>query len=286
MQKLAYLIGNTNYYNEEKLENAKNDVIVMSERLEKCGFQVETFIDLEKEKFKTTVRKFELELYEYNVGLFYFAGHGFEMNGRNYLVPCDSNKYEDAIDITNLIEKMSKARDFTSIIILDCCRTDISKSRGNANIRSISRFEFKQGAFIAFATSSDSSASDGEGSNGLFTGVLSKYLLEEGLKIEELFKKIRSEVIERSDFKQIPCEYSSLVGDFYFVSPKESIKEIAKKLSENTYSDISKEVEKIWKEKEEEIRKNEHIDSKIDLLNCVLNEIDKLYFENKEGRIQ
>lgn len=286
MNKLAYLIGNTNYDSERKLKNVANDVIVMSEKLSECGFKVETFIDLRKEEFKSIIREFEYELFEYNIGLFYFAGHAFERNGRNYLIPCDYNNYEDAVDITDLIEKMSKSRGFTSIIILDCCRTDISKARGSIGVKPISRFELKEGTFIAFATSSDSSASDGEGSNGLFTGVLSKYLLEEGLKIEELFKKVRSEVIQKSNFKQIPCDYSSLVGDFYFVSPKESIKELSEKLYNNTYDDIKKKIDEIWKEQGIEIKKRENIDSKNDLLNLILNEIDNLFFVNREGMIK
>lgn len=280
MQRLAYLIGNADY-NNDSLTNPINDVYTMKEKLEKCGFRVETYKNLYTSNFKDVIYEFKNTINEYDTGLFYFAGHGFEFNGRNYLVPCDCKELDDAIDITNLIKIMSTKKDFTSIVILDCCRTDIAKSRNNIPAKELSRFEFNQGVFISFATSPNSSASDGIGKNGLFTEVLSKHLLEEGLKIEELFKKVRKEVIEKSNFRQVPWEHSSLVGDFYFVPPKISVKDFSKNVYAYPYIDIKKKVKALWEQIIKERGLSEVITSESELLTLVLNEIDAMYFDER-----
>lgn len=262
MSKKAYVIGNGNY-RDDSLPNAVNDAEMMTNVLENLGFEVKTYKNLNRDEFGSCIYEFKTDLYGVSIALFYYAGHGFEYRGRNFLVPCDapegnSDIENDYVDITDLVNEISKEDDFISIVILDCCRTNIERTRGS-NKNSISNFIAPQGTFIAFATSPGEGASDGSGSNGVYTESLCRYIYEENLKIEDLFKKVRSDIIQRYKYKQVPWEHSSLVGDFYFVEPKDEINKLMKQqdcfstidllcADKVSYSKLTTEIEKLWAE--------------------------------------
>lgn len=261
MSKKAYIIGNGNYQHWAKLRNATNDAEMMAEVLEKLGFEVKMCKDLNKGDFSSCIYEFKSDLYGVNTALFYYAGHGFEYRGKNFLVPCDAQQdnlhiENDCVDVTDLVNEISNEDNFVGIVILDCCREHIEIMRGS-NTNPISGFSASQGIFIAFATSPGQSASDGLGSNGLFTEKVCEHIYEEGLKIEDLFKKVRCEIIQENKYKQVPWEHSSLVGDFYFVQPQNKIKELIQQqdcfskidalcANQIPYNQLVQESEQVW----------------------------------------
>ena len=164
----------------------------------------------------------EKELPQYDASIFYYAGHGFQVDGTNFLPAADcqvsyANKYllrQESIVLTDLLELYRPHGNKTHIIILDACRTTPSMRGGAASFSPISA---PQGTLIAFSTSPDSSAHDGgAGGHGLYTAALLTYIGRENLTVEALFKKVRRTVSQWSNNTQIPWEHTSLIGNFYF----------------------------------------------------------------------
>lgn len=225
MNRIAYIIGNDDYQNWTPLKAAVNDANLMDTTLKKCGFLTNTSVNLNYEDFRSKINEFKYNCMEYHVGLFYYAGHGFEHKGQNYLCPIDAEKEfseRDYVNITGLVNEISKDRDFISIIILDCCRSNhFDNVRGNTLFNPIiPNFKNTGGTYIAYATTSGEGAYENAG-NGLYTGLLCEGILKENEQIEQVFKKVRKNIIEKTISKnnkvQIPWEYSSLVNEFYFV---------------------------------------------------------------------
>ena len=136
--RLAYIFGNDNYKKLNKLVCAINDVDLMDAALKKCNFEIKKFKDLNYIDFRAKVAEFKFRCMEYDVGLFYYAGHGFEIGGNNYLCPIDSNDESlksSSINISDLVKDVSKNREFISIIILDCCRDIISENTRGKMLR-------------------------------------------------------------------------------------------------------------------------------------------------------
>lgn len=161
---------------------------------------------------------------ENKVCLFYYAGHGFEYEGNNYLCPVDAKcqKIEQSnINISNLVNEVSRDRDFVCIVILDCCRNIYPhQERGNREVKPIAaNFKNEGGTYIAYATSSGMSAVECNG-NGLYTKLLCKHISDSDKPIEKIFKDVRKEMLDtcmnEHAEKQISWEYSSLVNEFYF----------------------------------------------------------------------
>ncbi len=223
MKKIAYLIGNQNYIEHQKLINAINDANSLNEKLYNIGFDTEILHDLSRNELGGRIYEFGTRFDEYDICLFYYAGHGAEIDGENYMIPIDAKSDNvnmlkaSSIKISDLTNWM-ECHDKAYIIILDACRTRyISDGRG-IEYSFISNIKAPKGTFIAYATSFDKTASDGlEGDHGYFTKALLNYIDKPGLKIEDIFKNTRNDVLKMSNNKQIPWEYSSLVGDLYLV---------------------------------------------------------------------
>lgn len=224
MKKLALVIGNAGYPYPGQLHNPINDACDMTNVLEELGFKVIKCTDLNLSEMMIYVSEYLRELDNYAVGLFYYAGHGIQIKGENYLVPIDyKDNNEDVLryscfGLSYLLDKLNMYRDKTNILILDACRTNpFGRSfRGTVKNEFVSIANPPQGTLISFSTSPDRGASDGVDENGLFTGVLKKHIKTPNIKVEELFKVVRTDVIELSAGDQIPWEHSSLIGDFYF----------------------------------------------------------------------
>ncbi|URZ16712.1 caspase family protein [Clostridium felsineum] len=236
INRLALVIGNSEYEEVGKLRNPCNDANDMAYCLIKLGFKVNKYLNLNQNDLNSKIIEFEKELNNYSTGLFYYAGHGMQINGKNYLVPIDckiSNEELTALscfDMDNLFNGISMYKDKTNIIILDSCRTNpfSNKLRGTMQSGFAAVSNPPMGTIISFSTSPESTAADGENSNGLFTEVLKEYIFKPNLKIEEMFKMVRTKVIELSANSQVPWEHSSLTGDFYFlVKPQSRNNEIS-----------------------------------------------------------
>ena len=221
--RTALVIGNGDYA-ESKLKNPTNDAFVISEELKRAGFNVITYTDIDLESMKEAVRKFGDELVKNpGVGLFYFAGHGLQTKGINYLVPIDANierQYDiedECMRADRVLRMMELYGNSMNIIILDACRNNPYTTKFRSLNQGLAQPELAPtGSIIAFATAPGKTASDGIGENGLYTQELIKAIRIPGLKIEEIFKQTRINVIELSNGKQSPWENSSLIGDFYF----------------------------------------------------------------------
>jgi len=225
--RTALVIGNSNY-NKAPLKNPVNDAIAIAEELQRSGFDAFVYTDVDERTMKTAIRDFGQKLKERGgIGLFYYAGHGLQADGRNYLVPINAEirKAQDiefeSVDIGRVLVELEYAENDMNILILDACRDNpykeaFKKSKFSSYNGLAAIGSAPYNSFIAFSTAPGSVALDGEGTNGLYTQELLKAMHEDGLGLEDVFKRVRKNVRKSSQGKQIPWESSSVEDDFYF----------------------------------------------------------------------
>jgi len=216
--RLALVIGNS-AYSESPLRNPVNDVRAMAQRFRELGFTVLAHENATKKTMEAAIIEFGRRLAEGGVGAFYYAGHGLQVRGRNYLVPVDAEIDDEAstrvaaVDVELLLEQMAEAKNRVNIVVLDACRNNPFERRMRGGSRGLAAVDAARGTLVAYATAPGSVAADGDGKNGLYTEELLDALREPGLKIEEVFKRVRINVARRSKGSQTPWESSSLTGD-------------------------------------------------------------------------
>lgn len=224
-KRLALVIGNADYPASNRLINPVNDANDMAVALEKVGFEVLRYTNVDHRTMRRAIDEFGDKLKDYQVGLFYYAGHGVQSKGRNYLVPLDAkpqteNEIEyDCFQADRILTKMEDARTRTNIVVLDACRDspfERSWNRGGGE-NGLTTMDAPVGSVIAYATSPGKTAADGNGRNGLYTAALLKALETPNQPLTQLFQQVRADVIKQSNRKQTPWEYTSLTGDFYFL---------------------------------------------------------------------
>jgi hypothetical protein len=226
-QRIALVIGN-GQYKEAPLANPVNDAQAIAKALARSGFTVVQKENVGRAEMQTALREFGDALRKGGVGLFYFAGHGVQVKGRNFLIPVDANiEREDevaynSIDANQVLDKMEAASNRLNIVILDACRNNPFARSLRSSGAGLAQMDAPVGTFIAFATAPGSVASDGQGKNGLYTQHLLRAMLRPGVKIEDVFKEVRAGVRRDSNGKQVPWENTSLEGDFVFV-PKRAV---------------------------------------------------------------
>ncbi|MBL4787245.1 MAG: caspase family protein [Cohaesibacteraceae bacterium] len=225
--RVALVIGNSNYEFALALRNPVNDARLMTETLEKTGFQVTTLLDANRDQMKKALLNYSRTLRKTGAsGLFYYAGHAVEMQGRNFLAPIemdlqDASEIEIlAIDVNAFVSTMEGVADQVNIVILDACRNNPFKeladaTRGFGN-DGLARVVAPKGTFIAFSTAPGRRAKDGDGANSPYTTALANAMVQNGLTIEQVFKKTRADVQIATDQFQTPWENSSIIGEFYF----------------------------------------------------------------------
>jgi len=221
LNRYALIIGNSTY-EHSPLKNPTNDAKAMAETLRKKGFDVAVFYNQSRKQMEKSISDFGTKITENKgVGLFFYAGHGLQVFGENYLVPVDANivKYQDiekdAVNLNRLTGEMSYARNDMNIIILDACRNNPFEGDPEGG-KGLASTPAPAGSFLAFATAPGSVAADGSGDNGLYTQELLKALNTEDKVIEDVFKEVRREVYKISGKQQTPWENSSIFDDFYF----------------------------------------------------------------------
>ena len=222
--KQALVVGNSAYTHTSPLKNPVNDAKAIGSALQQLGFEVTTLLDVDQRQMEQALRRFGSRLRDQNgVGLFYYAGHGMQVAGENYLLPVDINpstetdvRY-DAIPVGKLLGQMEAAGNGMNIVILDACRNNPFSRSFRSNSRGLAQVIAPTGSFISYATAPGNVAADGEGDNGLFTAKLLEHMKTPGLKLEEVFKRVRSDVQRESNDQQVPWDSSSLTGDFFFV---------------------------------------------------------------------
>jgi len=223
-QRIALVIGN-GAYESTPLRNPPNDAKAMGAALRQLGFDVIEKENLDQKDMKKEIQAFGQKLLKGGVGLFYYAGHGMQVNGRNYLIPIRAQiehekqvEYE-AVDVGAVLAEMDNARNRLNIVILDACRDNPFTRSFRSSAQGLASMNAPSGTLVAYATAPGSVANDGPGENGIYTGELVKVMETQGMKVEDVFKQVRSAVRETTQGRQVPWESSSLEGDFYFKPP-------------------------------------------------------------------
>jgi hypothetical protein len=221
--RVALIIGNDAYEHLPPLVNAANDAKALDERLRGLGFETHLLINAGKRALGRAVLEFGSQVTPGGVGLVFYAGHGIEAEGENYLVPVDARLEDDldlqisAIPLGQVLQTLKDARARLNVLILDACRDNPLPKRGRSAARGLARVSPPSGTFVAYAAAPNQIAQDGEpGGNGVFTGELLKVIDQPGLKIEEVFKQVAAGVYRRTGGRQEPYTQASLKGDFYF----------------------------------------------------------------------
>ena len=220
-RRVALVIGNA-AYKDAPLDNPVNDARDMAEMLRRTGFEVIELINGTQKEMNRAIAKFGDRLRSDSVALFYYAGHGLQVRGKNYLVPIDaqiSNETSirvESVDVDGVLDQLASSE--LNVVIIDACRNNPFERRFRARGGGgLAQMDAPKGSLIAYATAPGKTAADGDGRNGLFTGELLKQMQRPGLTIEQVFKNVRREVARATRDNQIPWESSSLTGDFYFM---------------------------------------------------------------------
>jgi formylglycine-generating enzyme required for sulfatase activity len=221
--RIALVIGNANY-RIGALRNPANDARAIAAALRDLGFEVDEQINLSYQEMGRAVNRFGKGIRKDSVALFYYAGHGLQVQGSNYLVPVDMEIQDEGevqfntVNAGQVLAKMEEAKNPVNIVILDACR-DNPYARGfkrSSGSRGLAAMDAPVGSFVAYAAAPGKTADDGKGKNGLYTESLIRQIRTPGMKIEDVFKRVRTEVRSKSNGSQVPEERSSLEGDFYF----------------------------------------------------------------------
>lgn len=220
-QRVALVMGNGSY-TFSPLSNPVNDANAIEEALRQSGFEVIKKTNASKREMYEAIKLFGAKLRRGGTGLFYFAGHGVQVGGDNYLVPvgAEINSEEEiefeCINVYRVLKKMEAAGNRLNIVILDACRNNPFARSFRSSSRGLNRMDAPAGTLLAYATAPGDIAADGNGRNGLYTEKILKYISQPNYPVEQVFKSVRIDVMKETNSKQVPWESSSLTGDFYF----------------------------------------------------------------------
>jgi hypothetical protein len=228
-KRVALVIGNSAYKFAPALANPKNDATDIAAALNKLGFQVIDGLDLDKAAFDHKVRDFAVALKGADVGVLFYAGHGLQVAGENYLVPIDA-KAEDATALefemlrVAVIHRIMEQQTNTNILFLDACRDNplarnLARSLGTRSStvgKGLALIESGVGTLISFSTQPGNVALDGTGRNSPFAGALAKQLATSNDDLHAMLIAVRKDVMQATQLKQVTWENSSLTGRFYF----------------------------------------------------------------------
>jgi Caspase domain len=251
-KRIALVIGNGTY-NASILANPENDAKAMADVLQKLGFTVFKFENLDQGNMKRKIDEFGEKLKGNDVGLFYYAGHGIQAKGYNYLIPVDAHlKTQEEVDYDcvradRVLSLMESSGTKVNIIILDACRNnpfERSWTR-SATGMGLAFMNAPKGTLIAYATAPGSTASDGSGNNGLYTSAILQSILIPNITIIEMFQNVRNIVSGKSDNEQIPWESTSMTGDFYFNLKNETTGADSKNIAEGIKKEDTSEAREV-----------------------------------------
>jgi len=223
-ERVAFVIGNGAYAWTSKLRNPLNDANDMAKVLRDMGFDVVVGTDLTRQGMEQKIREFARKLVGAQIGLFFYAGHGMQVNGQNYLIPTDAKLEQagdlalDTIDIQVVLKQM-ETQSRVNLIFLDACRDNpltrsyaelLGPTRSGGVARGLATIPTSVGTMIAFATQPGNVAVDGSGRNSPFTTALLQHIRTPGLDIGVLMRRVRSDVIAATSERQVPWDHSSL----------------------------------------------------------------------------
>lgn len=224
----ALVIGNSNYINKP-LTNPKQDALLMADTLKQIGFKTTLASDLDRKSFFSTIRTFYNTIPKGSVALVYYAGHGVQISGANYLIPVDMTLTSErgveinAFPLKSMIDGLSQTKSTVTIIILDACRNNPFQPKSPSKYRSLEKMGLAKvstprGTIIAYSTAPGQLAEDGLGNkNSIYTSTLSDEIKKPGTPIEVILKKVADTVRRKTFEDQQPWYESSLADDFYFI---------------------------------------------------------------------
>ena len=230
-KRVALVVGNSAYAHANPLPNPVNDAGDMAKALTEVGFEVILGLDVTKQALDAKVRDFARALDRADVALFFYAGHGLQASGRNYLVPVDARLQGErdldfeAVSVDFVLKQMELEREGkTNVVFLDACRDNplarnLARSMGTRSAsvgQGLAQVQTGVGTFIAYSTQPGNVALDGQGRNSPFTAALAKGLREPGRNLTSVMIDVRKDVLAVTGGKQVPWDHSALTGDFYF----------------------------------------------------------------------
>lgn len=220
--RVALVVGNSSYLTAP-LANPRNDATAMAALLKEASFQVDSRIDVGQSDLQEAVKEFGRKIRDskVNFAIFYYAGHGMQLDWRNYLIPIDARvmSAEDvrrqSVDVSELLRYMQETKNKSFLVVLDACRDDPFAGTFRAPAKGLSQFDAPVNTLLAYATSPGNVALDGTGVNGLYTSHLLREFSVKNARLEDAFKRVRLNVRVESGGKQIPWETTSLEEDLY-----------------------------------------------------------------------
>ena len=230
-ERVALVIGNAAYEHTTPLRNPENDARDMARALDGLGFEVIEGLNLDKAGFEARLREFSRAAGSAEVSLFFYAGHGLQVDGENYLVPVDASLKQEldlSFEAFELSLFMSQMRSRTNLVILDACRDNplaqtLARSMGSMGLsrsvgskRGLAQVEAAGGTFIAYATRPGAVADDGDGENSPFTSAILDNIASPALSVDDMFAKVTSAVKKSTNNEQQPWRENSLDHIFQF----------------------------------------------------------------------
>ncbi len=247
--RFALIIGNQNYEYATKLSNPVNDAVLIDTTLKNEGVRTFLYKDLKLTEFKKALRDFLYQLAIHgreSEGIIYFAGHGLQFNGRNFLVPTDANlKIKSdiplyTIELRTLIEAITSTGAKSSIVMVDACRSNPFRLfRGAQGLRAEGA---PPGVLVSFSTSPNNVAYDGDTENSPFAAAFSRFVKTPGMHIETVLKRVRYSVWKATNGAQIPWENTSLFDDFILVKGNPSLNSVTSTQGINSIIDEGKSI--------------------------------------------
>lgn len=230
-RRIALVIGNGAYTHATALANPANDARLMSTTLKNLGFQVIEGTDVTRAQLEQHTRDFAKALATADTAVFFYAGHGIQVAGRNYLLPVEAQLASErdlqfetvAVDV--IIQQMELDRhDKTSIVFLDACRDNplarnLARSMGTRSAalgRGLAQIQSGMGTFISYSTQPGNVALDGDATNSPFTSALARHMSSAGKGLTGIMFDVRRDVVKETSGQQVPWDHSSLLGEFYF----------------------------------------------------------------------
>ena len=229
----ALVIGNDNYKNVPKLNNAREDAKAIASNLQALGYQVMLKTDVNEKEMRTLLRTFASQVRSGDEVLFFFAGHGVQLASTNYLLPIDilsdteAQVRDEAIQLQRILDDMAERKAKFTLAIVDACRDNPFKTSGRSiGGRGLAPTTAATGQMIIFSAGSGQQALDKLGNadknkNGLFTRVFIKEMQKPGLSVDRVLRNVRKEVVDLAKsvgHEQVPAIYDQVVGEFYFRS--------------------------------------------------------------------
>ncbi len=239
-RRIALVIGNGAYATSGKLANPANDAAVVAKSLRDIGFDVTEGLDLDTQKMKETINVFLRRASTASMAVMFYAGHGMQVDGKNFLVPIDA-RFDNAegmaaalSDVDTILAGLDD-RIRTNIVILDACRDNPTVQQTQTTIASRSvqirsglaaqsglgaGATIGAGTLVAFATAPGQVALDGEGTNSPFSAALARHIATPGLEVQQMLTRVRAEVVAATRNKQVPWSNSSLLGEVFLVGSR------------------------------------------------------------------